>query len=134
MTNPFDLRTPEVEGYKTTNASTHCFNPLAQVIRDRRWEFKEKSKKLITSRGLSVLMDYPPYDQVLDEDAVISYINETIVKVLEALREENRLHPDEKLGSTDLTLNEMYNRGYNSTMLQINLRISNIIKSLKEME
>ena len=62
------------------------------------------------------------------------HINETIVKVLEALREENRLHPDEKLGSTDLTLNEMYNRGYNSTMLQINLRISNIIKSLKEME
>lgn len=37
-------------------------------------DFGEKSKKLITHGGLSVLLDYPPYDMVLDPDWVKEYI------------------------------------------------------------
>ena len=38
-------------------------------------EFDEKSKILFTRGGLSVLLDYPPHDRVLDEEFVKSHIS-----------------------------------------------------------
>jgi hypothetical protein len=40
--------------------------------------FREKSNKLITKGGLSVLLDYPPHEQVLDDMEVLDFIHSEI--------------------------------------------------------
>lgn len=40
--------------------------------------FEEKAKKLFTQNGLSVLLDYPPHEMVLDEQSVIDFIQSEI--------------------------------------------------------
>jgi hypothetical protein len=63
-------------------------NPIQKVIEESNKEFEEKKHKLITSNGLSLLMDYPPHDQVLDENAVKSFISQRDQKILSAIETE----------------------------------------------
>lgn len=65
-------------------------NPLSKIISSREAELEEKSARLFThpQGGLSVLLDYPPHDRVLDEKLVASFHSQSLLLLLQGVNKE----------------------------------------------
>jgi len=85
-------------------------NTIQNKIEEAKKRFSEKAIKLFTHPhgGLSVLLDYPPHDKVLDEKEVEKFLEQELSSIATLAQEEKEKEMIEKL-TVKLDTKEMLN-------------------------